>query len=112
MSEDTTLVLKTPTALERPQFLKELSSNITAMNQLIADCSILTSNVSEYEKSLMYGHLLVKIKEQISGKALEIIKELMNTGLGFKTDHNPDAEDARYRKPVYNDEIIKNISYY
>ena len=114
MSEEKNLVIKPISSnteivpLEKPQFLKELSSNIAVMNQLITDCKMLTSNVSEYEKSLMYGHLLVEIKEQISGKAFDIIKKLMNTGLGFKTDHNPNAEDARYRKPVYDDEIVKN----
>jgi hypothetical protein len=97
MSEDTTLVLKTPHPLEKPAFLKELSSNTTMMNQLISDCKILTSNISEYEKSLLYGHYLVQIKNQISGKVLEIVKDLMNTGIGFKTD-----------KPTYSDEIIKN----
>lgn len=97
MSEDTTLVLKTPHPLEKPAFLKELSQNTTMMNQLISDCKILTSNISEYEKSLLYGHYLVQIKNQISGKVLEIVKDLMNTGIGFKTD-----------KPTYSDEIIKN----
>lgn len=99
MSEDTTLVLKSNSSqsLEKPLLLKELSSNITAMNQLISDCKILTSNISEYEKSLLYGSYLVQIKNQISGKVLEIIKDLMNTGLGFKTD-----------KPTYPDETIKN----
>lgn len=99
MSEDTTLVLKsnTPQPLEKPAFLKELSQNTAMMNQLISDCKILTSNISEYEKSLLYGHYLVQIKNQISGKVLEIVKDLMNTGIGFKTD-----------KPTYSDEIIKN----
>jgi hypothetical protein len=97
MSEDTTLVLKTSQPLEKPLFLKELSQNTTMMNQLISDCKILTSNISEYEKSLLYGHYLVQIKNQISGKVLEIVKDLMNTGIGFKTD-----------KPTYSDEIIKN----
>ena len=85
MSEDKNLVLKpieSPLPLEKPQFLKELSSNIAAMNQLITDCKMLTSNVSEYEKSLMYGHLLVEIKEQISGKAFEIIKKLIGFSFG------------------------------
>lgn len=110
MSEEKNLVIKPiveVVPLEKPQFLKELSKNTTAMNQLIAECSILTSNVTEYEKSLLYGHYLVEIKKQISGKVLEIVKDLMNTGLGFKTDRNPNDPQCRI-KEIYSDEIIKN----
>ena len=110
MSEEKNLVIKpieSPATLEKPQFLKALSQNTEIMNKLISECAILSTNVSEYEKSLMYGHYLVEIKKQISGKVLEIVKDLMNTGLGFKTDHNPHDPQCR-NKELYSDEIIKN----
>lgn len=102
----TTEIVKTD---NRPEFLKEISKNISAMNKLIVDVQELTSKVSEFERSMMYGHYLVKIKEQFNGKTLEIVKNLMNTGIGFKTDRNPDDPNCKY-KDVYSDEIIKNCA--
>lgn len=106
LKEKTTLVVTTPKTLEiseKPNFLKELSKNTELMNKLISEIQQINENWTHYEKSIAYGHYLTEIKNQITGKPLEIIKSLMNTGIGFKTDRPNDK-----CRDVYSDEIIKN----
>lgn len=104
VSEETKLNITSSKSLqEKPGFLKELSKNTEIMNSLISDISKIDENWSHYEKSLAYGYYLTRIKEQISGKPLEIIKSLMNTGIGFKTDKPSKTDNS-----LYSDEIIKN----
>lgn len=98
VSEETTLAISS-----KPKFLTELSKNTELMNKLIAEIQQINENWTHYEKSIAYGHYLTEIKNQIVGKPLEIIKSLMNTGIGFKTDR-PNSKD----NTVYPDEIIKN----
>jgi len=74
---------------QKPAFLQELSKNTEVMNSLIKDVQNLATNLNGFEKSMAYGYYLNEIRNQFTGKALELIKNLMNTGLGFKTDRNP-----------------------
>lgn len=108
--EETSIVSSSQKSIivqEKPNFLKELSKNTEIMNSLISDISKIDENWTHYEKSLAYGYYLTKIKEQIVGKPLEIIKSLMNTGIGFKTDRNPNDPNCK-NKEIYSDDIIKN----
>lgn len=105
MSEKTTLVV-IPTK-EKPEFLKELARSTEQMNALILDISKIDESWSQFEKSVAYGYYLTKIKESIQGKILEFIKSLMNTGIGFKTDRNPNDPNSKSKEP-YSDDIVKN----
>lgn len=110
ISEETSIVSSSQKSIivqEKPNFLKELSKHTEMMNSLIADIAKIDENWKHYEKSLAYGYYLNEIKKQITGKPLEIIKSLMNTGIGFKTDHNPNDPNCKY-KDIYSDDIIKN----
>ena len=105
-TEKVALVVTPPKVLEvqeKPPFLKELSRNTELMNKLISEIQQINENWTHYEKSIAYGHYLTEIKNQIKEKPLEIIKSLMNTGIGFKTDRPNDK-----CREVYSDEIIKN----
>ncbi len=108
--ENTTETFQSPvTAIvirEKPAFLKDLAENTAMMNSLIKDIQQIDSNYSEYEKSIAYGHYLTEIRKQIIGKPLDIIRSLMNTGIGFKTDRNPN--DPKNKQAPYDDEIVKN----
>lgn len=103
VSEETKLAVVTTKSLEKPNFLKDLAKNVEQMNLLICEVQQLSQNLTEYERSIAYGHYLTEIKNQIAGRPLEIIKSLMNTGIGFKTDRPNEKSNS-----VYPDEVIKN----
>lgn len=94
---------------QKPAFLQELSKNTEVMNSLIKDVQNLATNLNGFEKSMAYGYYLNEIRNQFTGKALELIKNLMNTGLGFKTDRNPKDPMCKNKEP-YSDDIIRDCA--
>lgn len=111
--ENTTETIQSPVttivAPKKPDFLQALSKNTEVMNSLIKDVQNLSSNLNGFEKSMAYGYYLNEIRNQFTGKALELIKNLMNTGLGFKTDRNPKDPMCKNKEP-YSDDIIKDCA--
>ncbi len=105
MSEEK--IQTTQIAVQKPAFLADLSKNTEVMNKLITDVQQLATNLTNYERSMAYGYYLNEIRNQITGKALDLVKNLMNTGLGFKTDRNPKDPNCK-NKEIYSDDIIRD----
>jgi len=97
---------ETALVIKKPQFLQNLEKSTNQINDIMSQLNQLASITSDFEKGLMYAHFISEMKASIEGKTFEIIKNLMNTGLGFKTDRNPNA--AINPKSPYPDEIVKD----
>lgn len=94
-------------ALALPTKLLKVKQSSEHIDSLLKDLKSLSSNMQEFEKSLYYAHYLIEIKKSFTDDVMELIRSLMNTNIGFKTDRNPLM--SRGVTP-YNDEVIINCA--
>lgn len=87
-----------PVEFQKPTFLKDQLDTIKKVNSALSQLKSISENVDDFENSLLLGHYLNELKENITDSAVKIMRSLQNTSVGFKTD----------KKEGYDDNTIKN----
>lgn len=75
----------------------DLKSKTKEITSLVEKLQNIDSNLEQFEISMHIAYYLKQIKDRIPSEMMNLFKNLMNTGIGFKTD-----------KDYYSDEIIKD----